>query len=112
MSVGPKSLAPTSSSIGLPIAEATIPVARDLVERLAGADDPELGVEDDEDPAERLEDRLQRPETGAFLDVEIGIAGLSIARIIRRGDRAKPPLVQLHQGFARARDLPDGPNTL
>ena len=36
-----------------------------VVQGLAGADDPEIAVEDDEDPAERLEDRFQRPETGA-----------------------------------------------
>ena len=70
--------------MGLPITEATIPGARDLVERVARPNDPELRVEDDERAAQRLEHGLERPETEAFRNVRRqGSPGFPSERIIR-----------------------------
>jgi hypothetical protein len=48
------------------------PGTGEVVERAARADDPELAVEDDEDPAERAEDRLERPEAGGSQRGRVG----------------------------------------
>ncbi len=54
--------------------------ARDLVERVAGPDDPEVRVEDDEGPPSASKTVSRVPNPGPASTSTTGIAGLSIAR--------------------------------